>query len=61
MSISPNPHNLIEGMTLDRLTDRAEAYFPYSVVKEDNEGNLVIVLNHRLENGVVTPLVEDTE
>jgi hypothetical protein len=59
MTISPNPHNLIEGMTFDRLMDRALTYFPHSTMSAESDGNLVIVLNHHLVDGIVTPFEEE--
>lgn len=54
-----NPLNSISGLTFDRLLDRVTAYFPGCSVGEDTDGNLVLHLNHYLDNGVVTPFEED--
>ena len=58
MSLSPNPHNLIEGMSFDRLMDRALTCFPNSTILQEEDGNIVISLNHHLVDGIVTPFEE---
>jgi len=54
-----NELNEIAGLPVDRLLDRISAYFPKSELGEDSDGNLIVHLNHYLENGIVTAFSED--
>jgi hypothetical protein len=53
------PLNSITGMTIDRLMDRVNVYFPNSTIEEEPDGNLIINLNHRLVGDVVTAFAEE--
>lgn len=54
-----NELNNIAGLPVDRLLDRINVYFPNSELAEDSDGNLIVNLNHYLENGIVTAFSED--
>lgn len=54
-----NELNNITGLTVDRLLDRVNTYFPNAVLDEDSDGNLIVHLNHYLDGEIVTAFSED--
>lgn len=56
-----NELNSISGLTVDRLLDRINVYFPNSELAEDSDGNLIVNLNHYLDGDIVTAFSEDND
>ena len=53
--------NEINGITIDRLLDRINVFFPDAVLGEDSDGNLIVHLNHYLEGDTVRAFEKVTD